>query len=86
MKVNPIIVLREEFDGSAVLFNPDNGEVYGLNRTALFLWKQLADGRTNAEMLAGLKEKCGDTMPEHAEDDLNHFKQVLQHKGFLSKE
>ena len=32
MKVNPEIILREEFDGSAFLFNPDDGQIFGLNQ------------------------------------------------------
>ena len=41
MKLNPLIVCREEFDGSAILFNPDTGDTYGLNPVALLIWKAI---------------------------------------------
>ena len=41
MRVNPLIVFHREFDGSGILFNPDNGETFGLNPTAAFLWERL---------------------------------------------
>ena len=39
--VKPQIVLREEFDDWAVLFNPDTGQAFGLNPTSIFVWKCL---------------------------------------------
>ena len=53
---NPSLVLREEFDDWAVLFNPDadlghNG--FGLNPTGVYLWK-LLDGKRSIDDL--LKE------------------------------
>ena len=41
---NPIIVLREEFDDWAILFNPDSGDAHGLNPIGVFVWKRL-DGK-----------------------------------------
>jgi hypothetical protein len=41
---NPLIVLREEFDDWAILFDPDTGNAFGLNPTGVFIWK-LLDGK-----------------------------------------
>ena len=42
---NPLVVLREEFDDWAILFDPDTGNAFGLNPTGVYLWK-LLDGST----------------------------------------
>ena len=47
MKINPLVIYREEFDKSAVLFRPDTGERFMLNRTASFLWKPTVQQRTD---------------------------------------
>lgn len=43
--VNPIVVLREEFDDWAILFNPDTDAAVGINPVGVGAWK------------SGLKEK-----------------------------
>jgi hypothetical protein len=41
---NPLVVLREEFDDWAILFDPDSGNAFGLSPTGVYLWKHLDDG------------------------------------------
>ncbi len=43
---NPTIVLREEFDDWAVLFDPDTGNAYGMNPVSVFVWKHLDGNHT----------------------------------------
>lgn len=38
---NPLIVLREEFDDWAILFDPETGNTFGLNPIGVLIWKQL---------------------------------------------
>ena len=38
---NPLIVLREEFDDWAILFDPDSGDAFGLNPIGVHIWKRL---------------------------------------------
>ena len=45
---NPLIVLREEFDDWAILFDPDQGNAYGLNPISVFIWQHL-DGKHNVD-------------------------------------
>ena len=85
MKVNPEIILREEFDGSAFLFNPDDGQIFGLNPTAKFIWKSLARDETPEQILAGLAEHSASPLPPEAEKDLNDFLLQPQDKGYLSR-
>ena len=47
---NPLIVLREEFEDWAILFNPDKGTAFGLNPTGVYIWKFL-DGEHSLDDL-----------------------------------
>lgn len=44
---NPLIVLHEEFDDWAILFDPDRGNAFGLNPTGIFVWKLLDESPLN---------------------------------------
>ncbi|RPJ86136.1 MAG: PqqD family peptide modification chaperone, partial [Acidobacteria bacterium] len=48
---NPIVVLREEFDDWAVLFNPDTAEAVGTNPVGVAVWKRM-DGKRSIEDIA----------------------------------
>lgn len=84
MKINPLVIYREEFDKSAVLFRPDNGESFMLNRTASFIWKQLETGADRAGILKALADACGE-LPPTAEQDLDSFLAQLLAKGYLAE-
>lgn len=82
---NPVVVLREEFDDWAVLFNPDTAEAVGINPVGVVMWK-LMDGRHTLEQIAEeLTENFAD-VPENAMDDLNTFVNNLAEKGFVGYE
>lgn len=77
---NPLIVLREEFDDWAILFDPDSGDAFGLNPVGVFIWKHL-DGNHTAETIAGeLAGECPD-MPDDATLHIGEFIDRLLEKG-----
>jgi len=82
---NPHVVLREEFDDWAVLFNPDSGRGFGLNPTGVYLWK-LLDGRHSVgDLLAAL---CHDAsgVPSEAGERLVTFLEGLVNHGLTVHE
>ena len=84
IKVNPSAVFREEFDNSAILFNPDNGDIFSLNATGKVIWKALAAGSSDeAALLAKLTEACG-PLPDSAANDVKEFVAALKAKGFVA--
>lgn len=83
MKVNQQIVFRKEFDGSALLFDPESGETFGLNQTSTFIWEKLSEEMDKAGILAALKEACGGELPESAENDVISFIASLKEKNFV---
>jgi len=69
---NPVVILREEFDDWAILFDPDTGRGFGLSPTAIRLWK-LLDGQHTLGTL--LQKICHDTdsVPGDAADQITVF-------------
>ncbi len=78
---NPLIVLREEFDDWAILFDPDTGDGFGLNPISVFIWKHLDGKHTVQDILRELGKTCKD-MPENAEQEIKDFINELFEKGY----
>ena len=69
--VNPGLVLRIEDDDCALLFDPDNGRVQMLNRSAVDVWQLLDGKRTLQDVVECLRESyddLDDTVPEQILD------------------
>lgn len=82
-KVNPLIIFRKEFDGNGLLFNPDNGETFALNRTAAAIYEQLEAGKEEAEILTELAARTN--LPPKAAEDLKKFLSQLRAKGYIAE-
>jgi SynChlorMet cassette protein ScmD len=80
---NPMVVLREEFDDWAVLFDPDSGEAYGLDPVSVFIWRLFDGKHTSQEILEKLRIECDDGIPEEASEHLKEFIEDLTSKGFV---
>ena len=82
---NPLVVLREEFDDWAVLFDPDTGNAFGLNPVGVFIWKRLDGNHTIENILTELLQNCEDA-PQDAEAHLKDFIQSLVEQGLVGYE
>ena len=82
---NPLLVLREEFDDWAVLFDPDSGEAFGINPVGVFIWKRLDGLHTEEDILKELIEECED-IPEDAATHVTEFIEDLVNRGFAGYE
>lgn len=58
---NPQVVLREEFDDWAILFDPDTAEGYPINPVGVFIWKRLDGQRSVDEIAAELAQVAENT-------------------------
>ena len=82
---NPLIVLREEFDDWAILFDPDTGDAFGVNPIGVRIWKRL-DGKHSVEdILKDLQDGYED-VPNEAESDLEEFIEGLVQRGLAGYE
>ena len=62
----PDVVLREELDNWALLFNPANGGVVGISPVGVALWRIMDRSNTIPEMVQALVERC-DEVPAEAQ-------------------
>ena len=83
--INPVVVLREEFDDWAVLFNPDTANAVGINPIGVAVWKMM-DGKRSLNKLVDEIKKRYDDVPEAAIDDLTSFVNKLADSGFVGYE
>jgi SynChlorMet cassette protein ScmD len=82
---NQSIVLREESDGWAILFNPDTSDTYALNPVSVFIWKCLNGKNTIADIILKLGKECED-MPDDAADHVKNYLDELLEKGYAGYE
>jgi SynChlorMet cassette protein ScmD len=82
---NPLVVLREEFDDWAILFDPDTANAFGLNPVGVFIWKQLDGQHAIDEILKELRDHAED-VPEEAKDHLKEFVNDLVEQGLAGYE
>ena len=80
--MNPTIVLREEFENQAFLYDPDTGNTYNLNPVGAFLWKCL-DGRRSIGQIVDKLNKEFETEPSSVFEDLETFLSDLRERGFI---
>jgi SynChlorMet cassette protein ScmD len=77
---NPLIILREEFDDWAILFDPDTGNAFGLSPTGVYLWKLLDGEHTIDDMLKTLQVDA-EAIPQEAGEHLTAFIEELTRHG-----
>jgi SynChlorMet cassette protein ScmD len=82
---NPSVVLREEFDDWAVLFDPDTGNAFGLSPVGVFVWKLLDGSHSEKDVLRNLRESYED-VPEQVEAHIKDFIQNLVERGVAGHE
>ncbi|HME42134.1 MAG TPA: SynChlorMet cassette protein ScmD [Syntrophorhabdales bacterium] len=77
---NPHVVLREEFDDWAVLFDPDTGRGFGLSPTGVYVWKLLNGEHTTDDLLKELRSYADD-VPKEALEHVGAFIDELAAEG-----
>lgn len=69
---NPLIVLREEFDNWAILFDPDTGNTFGLNPIGVLIWKHL-DGHHTLDDITKKVSDSAENVPPDVTDQVKDF-------------
>ncbi len=82
---NPVVVLREEFDDWAVLFNPDTAYAAGTSPVGVAVWK-LVDGRRSVEDIVSEIKSLFDDTPDVALKEIAAFVTALAENGFVGLE
>ena len=82
---NPVVVLREEPDGWAVLFNPDTADAIGINPTGVLVW-QLMDGRRGLDDIVTAVRADLAGVSDQVEEEIRSFVTGLAKRGFVGYE
>jgi SynChlorMet cassette protein ScmD len=82
---NPIVVLREEFDDWAILFNPDTAAAMGINPVGVAVWKRMDGKRSLKEIVSEIKTSFED-VPEAALEKITAFVDNLAERGYVGYE
>jgi SynChlorMet cassette protein ScmD len=80
IKPNPSVVLREELDDWAILFDPDSNVIFSLNPMGVYIWKCFDGNKTIRDILENLRSNC-ESVPDEAEAHLREFIKDLIKKG-----
>ncbi len=83
--VNPVVVLRKEFDDWAVLFNPDTAEAVGINPVGVAIWELLDQQIDIQEIVANISQNFAD-VPGSAKEETETFIADLAKRGFIGSE
>jgi SynChlorMet cassette protein ScmD len=82
---NPNVVLREEFDDWAILFNPDTAAAVGTNPVGVAVWKMI-DGKRSIEDIVSKIETSFEDTPDAALKEITVFVNRLAENGFVGLE
>ena len=77
------VVLREEQDAWALLFNPASGDVVGVNPVGVALWNILERHHTVPGIVQALRELCAD-VPDESAGQVTEFLDTLSRRGFVT--
>ena len=82
---NPLVVLREEFDDWAILFNPDTAAAVGINPVGVSVWKRMDGKKSLKEIVLEIKTSFEDA-PEAALEEITAFVDELAEHGYVGYE
>lgn len=82
---NPVVVLREEFDDWAILFNPDTVDAVGTNPVGVAVWKRMDGTRCLEEIVLEITSSFEDA-PETAINEITAFVDKLAEHGYVGYE
>ncbi|MBI4767443.1 MAG: PqqD family peptide modification chaperone [Deltaproteobacteria bacterium] len=82
---NPLVVLREEFDDWAVLFNPDTARAVGINPVGVAVWKGM-DGKSSLEKIVSGIRDCFEGVSDNILQEVTSFVNTLAEEGFVGFE
>lgn len=80
---NPDVVLREEDQDGALLFNPDTNQVKVTNATGLFIWQQCDGTRDLGAIATAIQEAFDEVSADQVAHDVKEFIEGMITSGFI---
>jgi SynChlorMet cassette protein ScmD len=82
---NPVVILKEEFDRWAFLFNPETADAVVINPTGVAIWNTM-DGKKSIKGIAEEIKRSFEEVPENCLDQVASFVNDLERLGFVGRE
>jgi hypothetical protein len=80
---NPDVLLKEEDEDGALVFNPDTDKIMVLNPTGLFIWKR-CDGNAGMGDLVSEVRDCFSAVPQdRVGEEVRGFIEKMIAEGFI---
>lgn len=76
---SPLVILREEFDDWAVLYDPDTGRGFGLNPTGVYVWKLLNGEHSVDDLLKALRRDALEVPKETGAHIVAFVEELIKH-------
>jgi len=77
---NPLVMLREEFDDQAILFDPETGHTFAINPIGVLIWKHF-DGRYNLDDIAVIVRERTEAAPSDVISHIVNFVEAVVDLG-----
>jgi len=84
LKANPAVIIRDDFDDFAVLFDPDSSNAFGLNPVGEIIWKLMKDEITTDNIIKKLNDECCN-VSDDVVSEVNEFIDNLLKNGLIGK-
>lgn len=80
---NPDVVVREEDEDGALIFNPDTDQIRVLNPTGFFIWN-LCDGSNDLNgMILAVKNTFRDVPDDQVSGQVEEYIEDMLNSGFI---
>jgi len=83
IRLAPHLLFRVEADGTGIIFDPNDGQTFMLNRTSALICRCLEKGTEKADILAAIAAYA-DNVPETVEVEVETFLDSLREHGYLA--
>ncbi len=80
---NPDVVLREEDEDGALLFNPDTDQVKVINNTGLYIWQQCDGTRGLDRITVAVQDEFEGAPADQVAQDVREFVEGMTAAGFI---
>lgn len=84
MKLNPLVLMKKEFDQTGSVYDPENNKALVLNETGVLIWEAIQDGLEEEDIVKRVFDEFEVDM-DTAAQDVSEFLNMLRDKGFLAE-
>ena len=82
---NPEVVLHEEDEDGALVFNPDNDNIRVLNQTGRFIWSRCDGKHSISQIVEAVQNGFSDAPGERLPGEVEGFLKELCEAGFVKR-